>query len=56
LVGSKERAVGELVKAVWLTQPAVSKQLGVRREAGLVNGWVHGKQRLGSKPACDSER
>jgi DNA-binding transcriptional ArsR family regulator len=46
LVATRERAVGELVEAVQLTQPAVSKQLGVLRDAGLVSVRVHGKQRL----------
>lgn len=46
LVSTKERAVGELVNAVRLTQPAVSKQLGVLREAGLVSVRVDGKKRL----------
>lgn len=46
MVGSRERAVGDLVDAVGLSQPAVSKQLGVLREAGLVKSRVHGKQRM----------
>jgi DNA-binding transcriptional ArsR family regulator len=46
LVGAKERPVGDLVEAVGLSQPAVSKQLGVLRAAGLVRSRVHGKQRL----------
>lgn len=46
LVAAKECAVGELVDAVRLSQPAVSKQLGVLREAGLVSVRVDGKQRL----------
>lgn len=46
LVGAKERAVGDLVAAVGLSQPAVSKQLGVLRDAGLVKARVHGKQRM----------
>lgn len=46
LVATEERAVGDLVKAVRLTQPAVSKQLGVLREAGLVSVRVDGKQRM----------
>lgn len=46
LVGTKERAVGDLVEAVGLSQPAVSKQLGVLRDAGLVRSRVHGKQRM----------
>lgn len=46
LVGTKERAVGYLVDAVGMTQPAVSKQLGVLRDAGLVKARIHGKQRM----------
>lgn len=46
LVGPRERAVGDLVDAVGLSQPAVSKQLGVLRDAGLVKSRVHGKQRM----------
>lgn len=46
LVGAKERAVGDLVDAVGMSQPAVSKQLGVLRDAGLVKSRVHGKQRM----------
>ncbi|HEY7142648.1 MAG TPA: metalloregulator ArsR/SmtB family transcription factor [Streptosporangiaceae bacterium] len=36
LVRSRERSVGELVAALSLSQPAVSKHLRVLREAGLV--------------------
>lgn len=43
---ASERPVGELVEAVGLTQPAVSKQLAVLRNAGLVKSRVHGKQRM----------
>lgn len=46
LVGRKESPVGDLVDAVGMTQPAVSKQLAVLRGAGLVKSRVHGKQRL----------
>jgi DNA-binding transcriptional ArsR family regulator len=46
LVGKRECAVGELVDAVGLSQPAVSKQLGVLRDAGLVKARIHGKQRM----------
>lgn len=46
LVGAKECAVGDLVDAVGMSQPAVSKQLGVLRDAGLVKARVHGKQRM----------
>ena len=46
LVGRKESNVGDLVDAVHMSQPAVSKQLGVLRDAGLVKVRVHGKQRM----------
>ena len=36
LLRSEERAVGELVEALGLSQPAVSKHLRTLREAGLV--------------------
>src|ERR1041385_82522 len=46
LVRRKECPVGDLVDAVGLSQPAVSKQLGVLRAAGLVKVRVQGKQRM----------
>lgn len=46
LLRTRERAVGDIVKATHLTQPAVSKQLGVLRKAGLVSVRAHGKWRL----------
>jgi DNA-binding transcriptional ArsR family regulator len=46
LVGQKERPVGDLVDAVRMSQPAVSKQLGILRDAGLVKVRIHGKQRM----------
>ncbi len=46
LVGARERPVGDLVDAVGVSQPAVSKQLGVLRDAGLVKSRVQGKQRM----------
>jgi len=41
-----ERSVGELVERVGLSQPGVSKHLGVLRQAGLVGARAEGKQRL----------
>ena len=46
LVAADERAVGELVRALGLSQPAVSKHLRVLREAGLVQVRVDGQRRL----------
>jgi DNA-binding transcriptional ArsR family regulator len=37
LIGEDEWPVGELVKQLGLTQPAVSKHLRILREAGLVD-------------------
>lgn len=41
-----ERPVGELVDALGLTQPQVSKRLRVLREVGLVDVREEGRQRL----------
>ena len=41
-----ERAVGELVSKVGISQPGVSKQLRVLHEAGLVKARADGKRRL----------
>lgn len=41
-----ERPVGELVDALELSQPAVSRHLRVLREAGLVEARAHGQQRM----------
>ena len=46
LVGSKERSVGELVDALAMNQPAVSKQLSVLRYHGFVAARIDGKRRL----------
>jgi DNA-binding transcriptional ArsR family regulator len=46
LVATDERPVGELVGALGLSQPAVSKHLRVLREAGLVQVRVDGPRRL----------
>jgi DNA-binding transcriptional ArsR family regulator len=45
-LGTGERSVGELVAALGLSQPAVSKHLRVLREAGLVHVRVDGPRRL----------
>ncbi|HEX2864558.1 MAG TPA: metalloregulator ArsR/SmtB family transcription factor [Deinococcales bacterium] len=41
-----ERSVTELVKALGLAQPQVSKHLGVLRQVGLVQARDDGRQRL----------
>jgi DNA-binding transcriptional ArsR family regulator len=46
LVREGERSVGELVEALAMSQPAVSKHLRVLREAGLVQARVDEQRRL----------
>jgi DNA-binding transcriptional ArsR family regulator len=46
LVRDGERSVGELVGALSISQPAVSKHLRVLREAGLVEARVDEQRRL----------
>jgi DNA-binding transcriptional ArsR family regulator len=46
LAGGQERPVGELVGALGLAQPAVSKHLGVLRQVGIVSVTRRGRQRL----------
>ena len=46
LLRDRERPVGELVDALSLTQPAVSKHLRVLRDAGLVEARVDAQRRL----------
>ena len=46
LLRGGERPVGELVEALSLSQPAVSKHLRVLREAGLVESRVEAQRRL----------
>jgi len=46
LVDGQNRAVGDLVEAVGLSQPAVSKHLGVLRKVGIVSVTKHGPLRL----------
>jgi DNA-binding transcriptional ArsR family regulator len=45
-LGAAERPVGELVTALRLTQPAVSKHLRVLRDAGLVEARIDAQRRL----------
>jgi DNA-binding transcriptional ArsR family regulator len=46
LASGRAHAVGELVKALRMTQPAVSKHLGVLRRVGVVSAHKHGRHRL----------
>lgn len=46
LLRERERPVGELVDALSVSQPAVSKHLRVLREAGLVGARVDAQRRL----------
>lgn len=46
LAATREQSVGELVKATRLTQPAISKQLALLREGGLVAVRRDGRRRL----------
>ena len=46
LLRTGERPVGELVDALAISQPAVSKHLRVLREAGLVESRVEAQRRL----------
>lgn len=46
LLRQGERPVGELVEALSLTQPAVSKHLRVLRTAGLVSSRIDAQRRL----------
>jgi DNA-binding transcriptional ArsR family regulator len=46
LLGTSERPVGELVRALDVSQPAVSKHLRVLREAGLVEVRTDAQRRL----------
>jgi DNA-binding transcriptional ArsR family regulator len=45
-LGAGERPVNDLVAALGLTQPQVSKHLRVLREAGVVDVRDHGRRRL----------
>lgn len=46
LVRDQERPVGELVDALGLSQPAVSKHLRVLRDSGLVGARIDAQRRL----------
>ena len=46
LLRGKERAVGDLVDALAVSQPAVSKHLAVLRRAGLVDVRIDGQRRI----------
>jgi DNA-binding transcriptional ArsR family regulator len=46
LLAERERPVGELVDALAVSQPAVSKHLRVLREAGVVESRVDAQRRL----------
>lgn len=46
LLRDQERPVGELVAALGVSQPAVSKHLAVLRNAGFVEARVQAQQRL----------
>ena len=45
-IAGDERSVSEIVDALELAQPSVSKHLRVLRDVGLVTGRRHGKQML----------
>lgn len=46
LVDGQVRAVGDMVDALGIPQPAVSKHLGVLRKVGIVSVTKHGQLRL----------
>ena len=46
LLREQEHTVGELVDALGMSQPAVSKQLRVLRDAGLVSARVDAQRRV----------
>ncbi|HKV46316.1 MAG TPA: metalloregulator ArsR/SmtB family transcription factor [bacterium] len=46
LVDGKTHTVGEMAERLRISQPAVSKHLGVLREVGLVSARKHGRLRL----------
>ncbi|HEX8245704.1 MAG TPA: metalloregulator ArsR/SmtB family transcription factor [Longimicrobium sp.] len=46
LLRQRERTVGELVEALEMSQPAVSKHLRVLRDAGLVEARVDAQRRI----------
>lgn len=46
LAGGRAHAVGELVTRLRVSQPAMSKHLGVLRKVGIVSVSRHGRRRL----------
>jgi DNA-binding transcriptional ArsR family regulator len=46
LVDGREHSVGEVVETLSMSQPAVSKHLGVLRKVGIVSVSKHGQLRL----------
>ncbi len=46
LIDGKQRAVGEMVSTLGISQPAVSKHLGVLRKVGIVSVAKRGQLRL----------
>jgi DNA-binding transcriptional ArsR family regulator len=46
LLEAEERPVGDLVRALDVSQPAISKHLRVLRDAGLVEARVDGQRRI----------
>jgi DNA-binding transcriptional ArsR family regulator len=46
LFDGRDHAVGEMVEALRIPQPAVSKHLGVLRKVGIVSVTKHGQLRL----------
>ena len=59
LLREQEHTVGELVDALGMSQPAVSKHLRVLRDAGLVSVRVDGQRRwygVRAEPLADVER
>lgn len=58
LVRDEARPVGELARALGVTQPAVSQHLGVLRHAGLVDVRAVGRRRLyrADRAALDEAR
>jgi DNA-binding transcriptional ArsR family regulator len=45
-LAGRERGVGEIVQALQMPQPSVSKHLGVLRKVGLVRSRRHGREVL----------
>jgi DNA-binding transcriptional ArsR family regulator len=59
LLQADERSVGELVRHIGVSQPAVSKHLRVLREAGLVDVRSEGQRRVyrvRARPLRDVDR